>query len=406
MKHKPFNYAMIIMALLYLAYFSANYAQYQLSPLGGAVMERYGIDQAFFSKVFSAPLTPGIVLCLLAGLLGDRWGVRAVVTAGMLLGAAGMLWRAVDLTAAGLYGSMLLLGVAIALLNSNYAKIMGQWVDPSRLGLVGGVVLSSTSCGMAIAVGSTSLLPSLDTAYAISAALSALVAGLWLFLMRERPALIAPVLPASAPASCRPGFLQCLQAVCRSRSLWLISGCMFLMMGACVTVAAFLPTAWQELRGMDVTTSGYLTAVMMTGNMCGAVGGPYLAGRGNFRAIVVLDGCLYGLGAAFAWLLPSGPLLWLALFLAGFSLGSLFSLFLSLPALLPEVGEVYGGTGGGVVSTFQMLGATFLPGYVVVPLCGGEYRLMFYLCGLLLLLLVVLACLLPPIDFRPQRSVN
>ena len=44
-----------------------------------------------------------------------------------------------------------------------------------------------------------------------------------------------------------------------------------------------------------------------------------------------------------------------ALFTAGFALGSMFTVYMSLPALLPEIGPAYAGTGGGIINAKEFL---------------------------------------------------
>ncbi|MCI6433365.1 MAG: hypothetical protein MR828_01085 [Clostridiales bacterium] len=50
----------------------------------------------------------------------------------------------------------------------------------------------------------------------------------------------------------------------------------------------------------------------------------------------------------------------------------------------------------GVVATLELLGAVVLPTYVVIPLCGSDYRAYFTVGGILMLLSSVCAFLINP----------
>lgn len=50
----------------------------------------------------------------------------------------------------------------------------------------------------------------------------------------------------------------------------------------------------------------------------------------------------------------------------------------------------------GVVATLELLGAVVLPAYVVIPLCGSDYRAYFTVGGILMLLSFVCAFLINP----------
>jgi NNP family nitrate/nitrite transporter-like MFS transporter len=65
------------------------------------------------------------------------------------------------------------------------------------------------------------------------------------------------------------------------------------------------------------------------------------------------------------------------LILTGVCLGAATPLLMSLPMLLPELGPVYAGSAGGILSTFQMAGAFILPSYVLILLAGSNANQMF-----------------------------
>ena len=103
----------------------------------------------------------------------------------------------------------------------------------------------------------------------------------------------------------------------------------------------------------------------------------------------------FGLGSAFGWMLPQGLVMGAVLFVTGVALGMFFPLLLSLPATLPEIGPRYAGAAGGIIATLQMLGGFLLPTYLVAPLAGGSYPVLFGAAGGLMALLCLLALAFP-----------
>lgn len=388
------GYGVIVMALVYMCYLSINYAQYQFSPLANEVMDAFGLTTAQFASIFSAPMLPACLLSLLAGLLADRFGIRRVMTVGFGISAAGLVLRVFATEYVGLMLAMVLQGFGMGVLYSNASKIIGSWVPPERLSVVAGVVLSAASLGMFLGNGTTALLPSMRFAYILSAAIAVFTALALVALLRDSPQTRLRL------EQDEPSFGQCLRRAWRSRSIRLAALCMMCLMGATTIMGSFIPAALQELRGMDAETAGAAASMICLGNLPGSILGPWLCVRlGRFRLCQITAGIVFAAGMAFAWMLPQGWPMLAALFGTGFALGSMFTIYMSLPALLPEIGPAYAGTGGGMISTLQMLGAVTIAPYVIVPLSHDDYALMLLLTGGVVVVSCLLALFFPRIDF-------
>lgn len=248
--------------------------------------------------------------------------------------------------------------------------------------------------GLAVSALGTALLPSAKAAYWVAFAVCAAAALLWLLLMRERPegAPDAPVKEEAAP----PSAGESIAVAARSRSVWLAGGCMACLMGACILLNAFLPSALQQVRGMAAAAAGVAASAVTVGNIFGALLGPVLLQKtGSLKGCLIGAGAVFGLGAAFGWLLPQGLVMGAVLFVTGVALGMFFPLLLSLPATLPEIGPRYAGAAGGIIATLQMLGGFLLPTYLVAPLAEGSYPVLFGAAGGLMALLCLLALAFP-----------
>ena len=79
----------ICLLVFALAYAAPNYAQYQISPLGPQIIQRFGLSDTQFQSFFTAPMLPAIFLGFISGMLVDRLGYKPVLAVSMILTAVG-----------------------------------------------------------------------------------------------------------------------------------------------------------------------------------------------------------------------------------------------------------------------------------------------------------------------------
>lgn len=383
------QYSTIAVLVFYLVMLILNYSQYQLSPLAGETIAAFSITPAQFAGLFSAPMIPAFFLSLFSGILADRVGITKVLGTGLFISTIGLFIRIFSADYNSMMISMLLLGVGLAFFNANTSKFVGCWYKSEKIQSVSAFVLSSSSTGMTIAVLTTTFLPSSRDAYKLSAVLCVVIFIFWIILMKDHKKGIKP--PQSV--SLRAG----LKIVVKNRSIWLAGLCMLCLMGCCVTINSFMPTALSQIRGIDSAGAGFYASLITFGNIFGALIGPrYLRMlKYNFKLALIIASLVFGLGCAFGWLLPVGPIMIAGFLLTGLALGIFFPLLMGLPVLLPDVGPAYAGTGGGLIATLQMFGSFFIPSYIIMPIAGDSYHLAFALAGALMLLSCLFALLFP-----------
>ncbi len=83
------------------------------------------------------------------------------------------------------------------------------------------------------------------------------------------------------------------------------------------------------------------------------------------------------------------------LFIAGYCSSGFTPIIMSLPVRLKGIGTRYGGTAGGLLATIQLGGSVVLPTYVIAPIAGTNYVLMFSLFALMMVLFCFVQLLLP-----------
>jgi hypothetical protein len=121
---------------------------------------------------------------------------------------------------------------------------------------------------------------------------------------------------------------------------------------------------------------------------------------GVMKPYLILIALLGAAGAFWSWQLPIGPAMVAALIFAGFMQTAIAPLIFSLPVLLPEIGPVYAGSAGGIISTLQVLGAVLIPTFIITPLAGSNVSVLFGLAALCSALIIAPVLFLPELGSR------
>ena len=107
-----------------------------------------------------------------------------------------------------------------------------------------------------------------------------------------------------------------------------------------------------------------------------------------------------------AWIVPTGPAMWVTLLVLGILMGISAPLLMAFPMLLAEIGPAYAGTAGGLIATLQLLGAFIIPAFVITPLAGTDYNILFALSSLFFALLGFVTLLLPELGVKARTKIK
>jgi len=176
---------------------------------------------------------------------------------------------------------------------------------------------------------------------------------------------------------------------------------LFLVMGSLMTFTSFLPNVLNSTRGMLPTRANFFGSLVNFGGIFGSFMGPLICNRiGIMKPYIIVVSLLAAAGIFWAWQLPFGAAFVIALILTGFLQNAIAPLIASLPMLLPEIGPVYAGSAGGIITMLQVLGAVVVPTFIVTPLAGSNVKILFGLAALCMALVVV------PLLFLPELGVR
>jgi cyanate permease len=388
-------YRWIVLAVSMLAGFIGSYAQFQLPPLADKLMLTLHITPAEFALLMGGPLTGSLFICLIGGTLGDRYGVKNIVTIGLVLAVIGCTFRYAVTSFWPFFFLTILAGVASGLLVANLSKLLGAWFPPEQMGTLMGTYMISPMLAGSVATAVTArkeLFPTEGSAFIFSGLACFVILILWMIFAKNKPegAPDLPVMPVT----------RYLDKAARSRSIWMAGLCAFFIMGTMMTFTSFLPKVLHDLRGIDVALAGVYGSLPNFGGIFGSFLGPVICKRVGFmKPYLVVVSLVAAAGTFWSWQLPVGPTVFTTMLLAGFVQSAILPLMLSLPMLLPEIGPVYAGSAGGIISTLQVFGGIAIP-YAIARLTSPSSPAFFGLAAVCCALIVLPSLLLPELGAK------
>lgn len=395
-KYKHTTYRWLILALVWLVFFIESYAQYQISSVGYKIIPDLHLTSAQFASICMAPMLPCIFLSLVTGVLADRFGIKKIITIGVILSTIGMYCRFLATNYWEMYGLLFLTGIGGALLNAIVAKTLGAWFPKKQMGTAMGIMCTGSSAGMGVAQATTALFPTTKSAYILCGIVSLASVILWIAFYKDKP--------KDAPEEQPVKMNNYLGVVIKSKNVWLVGLIVAISWGGVYSFQNFLPSALHEGRGIDAVTAGVLASVVSFSGVIGSFAGPVLCDHlRSWKPFFIIMTVLGGATIYLSWVAPKGPILWLLLAANGILTCAIPPVLQAYPVLLPEIGQKYAGSAGGLYSTVTLLGCVFIPQFVG-SVAGLNYNLIFVISTLLVLATVALIILLPEIKSKPKST--
>jgi putative type I restriction enzyme HindVIIP R protein len=194
----------------------------------------------------------------------------------------------------------------------------------------------------------------------------------------------------------QPSIGDSLKVVLSNKGIWLVSICIMMVLGSTVTLSTFMPVALQNMYGIDLKVCGTIASMLTLGNYIGSITGPIVFSKiKNVKVFVSGAAVLSFAGIIMCWRFPSIFVLHILVLYTGIMLGASMPIFLSAPVLLEGLGTKYAGSAAGVISTLQLLGAVLIPTYILTPIAGENYSLLFMLASICMVIMFLCGLLLP-----------
>ena len=304
--------------------------------------------------IWGTDFLAGLITVLAGGLLGDRYGIRKVLSIACLLaGGAGAL-RGLSSGFTSLAATTFLFGLIVAVIPVNVVKTAGVWFSRRHLGFANGI----TGVGMALGfmagamLSATVLSPLLGGwrwVLLLYGALSAIITVLWFFTVREPGQVI------SRGSTARLSLGQTFSRVVRLKSVWLF-GLALAGHSSCInSMLGYLPLYLRE-KAWSVAGADGTVAAFHGISMLGAIPLALLSDRFRSRKTILIPAAL--ITAASVALLSGAhdQAVWAFVILAGFFRDGFMAILMSMTIELRGVGGEYAGTAVALVLAISRLG--------------------------------------------------
>ncbi len=257
----PSRYRWAILFIVALINFVFNASQFQIAALAYKLIPEYGLSSSQYASILNAPMLIAVFFCIIAGSLGDRFGVKKVISVGLVIGTTALFFRIFADNYWELFLSMLAFGLLMPLIGANFPKLVGLWFPPKQIGLAFGIYFFVSMAGNTVSLNVTACFPTTSSAFLTSALLMLALCAAWIVFGKSKPdgVVLPPVMPIK----------EYTKAAARSRNVWLGGFLAMLYMGGTLSYTGFLPTALNSVHGVAPAAAGFLASVYTFGNMIG-----------------------------------------------------------------------------------------------------------------------------------------
>jgi MFS family permease len=344
----------VILAVLFTVRLAMAFQFQSVAAVAPLLGQSFGVGLADIGILIGLYFTPGVVLALPGGAIGERFGDKQTVLLALLLMLIGSLAMALSDSWTVQIVGRLVAGGGGVLLNVQMTKMVADWFAGKEIATAMAVFVNSWPAGVAIALLT---LPSIGSAYGISAVYLAVAALCGLGFVLLAAGYRSPPNPVvSAAASAWPGRHAAI-AVIVAGLIWGLFNVGFAM------IFSFGPSMLVE-RGWSISAAGSAISIVLWLMVFSVPAGGYLADRTGRPELLLVGGCI--LSAMLMIALPRSGAVIPTIIALGLICGQAVGPMMSLPArvLAPSTRAI----GMGIFYTLYY--ATMMLGPVVAGACA------------------------------------
>jgi len=324
------------------------------------ISEDLGLSLVQIGTVWGVVSLAGVFVGLIGGLLGDRFGVRLVLSlACLLVGITGAL-RGLSVDFVSLTITVFVYGLIRAIIPINVHKTVSIWFQGRNLGMANGVVSMGMGIGLMLGsmISATVLSPLVGgwrNVLFLYGAVSVLIGTLWVLSGKE-PHQVNSVAGYSSAVPMR----QALSRLVRIKDLWLLGFTLMFRMGCILGMAGYLPLYLQE-RGWAAASADGTLAGFYAASMIAVVPLSLLSDRLGSRKAILFTALLTAIIGLSLLPVVDGITVWLLMILVGIFMDGFMAVSVTMVQETKGVGPKYSGTALGLVFTISQLGAFISP---------------------------------------------
>ncbi|NBJ16622.1 MAG: MFS transporter [Dehalobacter sp. 4CP] len=396
---KPSSYRWIILTVTVLNLMVLELGIFQIAGLANRLIPALHITTSQLAMLLTAFMLCSAIVSIPSGALADRFGVKNVVIASLIFSLLGTYGRMSANSFAIAFIWMFLMGFPVAFVKSNLSKLYGAWFPAKEIGMAMGLSVASMSLGMTIAIATSPLFPSVQSAFLFSAIAVTVCAVLWILLIKDKP--------AGAPDYPSQPVIKYLGVAAKSKFIWIGAIAMAVGMGTFTAQNGFLTNAFIQMKHAVPAQAGLIASTLTFASIIGGILGPTISSRvGLTKPFIVLGPILAGVCAYLSWVVPFGSITAVMLIITGLLLGSTIPLIMTLPIMLPEVGPTYAGSAGGIMSTVQMIGGFIIPAFVIAPLAGTDGTKFILIVAIIYVIFGLVTMFLPELGTKGKLAAS
>jgi MFS family permease len=358
---RPSSYRWVLLALAWMTQVAVNISTLIMPSLAPQIIPGLNLNAETYHLAITAQLILPIFLSPFAGGMGDRFGVKRVIGAGMAVVALAGIARIWAQDFSLMLVMMLIIGAATSFVQPNVPKLVGVWFPARQVGLATGVYVSGQAIGMAVGLMSGPLFGRWQDALLVMGCIVTGMTLLWFIFGRSYPPG-TPIVKVPVMAGLVRGL--------KSRSMWMLSIGQFLLIGAFMAFSGNMPRALVAIHGMPAAEAAFVTSLTSWSVLAGTFILPVISDRvGRRKPFLIILPLVCAAGWTAAWFLAPGPWTAAMIFLGGFAIGGGFiPILFTLPLELPEIGHAYVGGAAGMLNTASNLGGVLIATLAMAPL--------------------------------------
>jgi MFS family permease len=272
----------VILAVLFVVRLTMGFQFQSVAAVAPLLGQNFGVGLADIGILIGLYFTPGVALALPGGAIGQRFGDKTTVLGALLLMLTGGLAMALSDSWSGQIAGRLVAGAGGVLLNVQMTKMVADWFAGREIATAMAIFVNSWPAGVAI---SLLTLPSIGTAYGVSAVYLAVVALIGLALVLLAAAYQPPANSvANAAASARLD-RNAVIAVIAAGLIWGLYNVGF------AVIFSFGPSMLVE-RGWSIAAAGSIISIVLWLSVLSVPTGGYLADRTKRPQSILVAGCI------------------------------------------------------------------------------------------------------------------
>ena len=384
----PYRY--VIGGLTLWAHFATGLSFQSVSPVLPLITDDYGINHT------TAGVLVGIVM-IIHGAFG--------IPGGIIVGRVGV-WRiyavswfmmgALTLTALspgfeGLMALRIIYGLGVAAMLPATGPLIMQWFRPREVPIITSLNIACVSLGIVVSVSTAAPLADLmgwETVLGLFGAVGLAGAFAWLVWGKVQQG----AWEAATPLSPRE-----IWSVLRNKTIFLLGLADTACFSMYVALTGWLPTFYNEERGMSLTEAGFLTSLLPFMGIFAVLLGGFLPLRIRPRRLFfIVPGVMAGIGGLGSFLIDNLAVTYFSVILMGLGAWLYVPSLLTLPIELPGMTPQKVALAWGWIMTASGVGTFIAPLVVgIMKDSTGSFTPGFLIFGLLAWFLCVAGFLLP-----------